>query len=1574
VKRTPRDASERHPRPAGARRDLLIISALALVAFSIVVAFDVFGWFRDRLEQFSPVIADNVLAVLVILAASFAVVSVRGLQRAEREGKLREETERRFRAMVEQVPAITYTWDPSAGGDDVASTYISPQIERLIGYTPEEWMSTPTFWNERIHSDDRARVVEDSATADREGTSFNQEYRVITRDGRIVWVRDESRTVAADSTGRPTLVQGVMYDITEQKEAEERTQDAENRYRTIVERVPTVAYTWDSADAPGEASAPYISPQIHRLLGYTAEEWLEDPSLWEACAHPDDRQATLEAWEDASIREETFTAEYRLRNADGRWVWIRDEAVPVSTGPRGRPIYQGVMFDITERKRAEERYRQLVEELPVVTYLANEQDPEGHHRLPYVAPSIEQLTGVSASEWMARPETWTELIHPDDRERVLEENIRTERSGDRFEIEYRILRRDGSIVWVHDTALLVERDGAWPVWQGVLEDVTARHEAEAGQRAAETRYRHLVERIPAAVYVDEVDEMATAIYISPQYERLTGYTPEERLAKPGLWVEMLHPDDRDTVLAESRRTNRSGDPFDLEYRLITKDGRMIWVHDHASLVDDQGGPPSWQGVLTDITERKLAEEALSRRDRILEASGFAAERFLNAPSWTDCLDDVLQRAGGAASASRAYVFRNETRGDDERLMTQVFEWTAQGIEATIGLDLTADVPYSEGGFARWEERLSQGYAISGRVRELPESERGRLEPQGILSILVVPIFSAGEWWGFVGYDQCEEEREWQPAEIEALSLVANTLGAAIGREKAMRTLSETEARYQTLIEQIPAVTYMESAAEPGKKLYVSPQVATILGFEPSEWSHEGWLGAIHPDDRERVLAEDQVTQETGEPFSCEYRMVRPDGGIVWLQDDAVLLRDDRGEPLYWQGVRFDVTARKEAEILLREAERRYRILVEQIPAITYIDERQDSDDPSSWPTTYISPQVETILGYSPEEWKADPDLWGSLIHPDDLERSRLADRRHYESGEPLVMELRMIAKDGTIHWIRDEAIMVMGDDGSLLWSQGILLDVTERKLAEEQLREAEDRYRSLIETIPAATYVDTVDALSRPVYVSPQMEQIYGYSPEEWKARPELWEQGLHPDDHDRVVAAVERHNHDGLPYEAEYRYRHRDGRWIWVHDQAVMLRDELGNLRFSQGVVFDITERRQADEQLRETEERFRAIVEHVPAGIYVDAPDTSMKTLYVSPQVRDITGIPEDEWIADPDSWVDALHPEDRDDVLGRYLTAVAAGEPWSDEYRMQTRDGRTIWVHDETTLIHDDEGRHAMLLGVLSDITERKLAEHALRESEQREREAAERLRALDDMKNTFLAAVSHELRSPLTAILGLALTLERSEMVEADRNDLLERLAANARKLDRLLKDLLDIDRLNRGIVDPQYRMTDVGALARRTIESLDALADRSIMVFAEPVVISVDPAKVERIIENLLMNAARHTKSDRTIWLKVRPQGEGILIAVEDDGPGVPEELREAIFEPFRQGPTSSPHSPGTGIGLSLVGRFAALHGGRAWVEEREGGGASFRVFLPAGKTQAPVVSGDPSSDEGVSANGQAEAG
>ncbi len=229
-----------------------------------------------------------------------------------------------------------------------------------------------------------------------------------------------------------------------------------------------------------------------------------------------------------------------------------------------------------------------------------------------------------------------------------------------------------------------------------------------------------------------------------------------------------------------------------------------------------------------------------------------------------------------------------------------------------------------------------------------------------------------------------------------------------------------------------------------------------------------------------------------------------------------------------------------------------------------------------------------------------------------------------------------------------------------------------------------------------------------------------------------------------------------------------------------------------------------------------------------------------------------------------------------------------------------------------------------------------------------ESTDRLRTLDEMKNTFLEAVSHELRTPLSAVLGIALTLARGEvkLTSDEAVDLLERLAANASKLERLLADLLDLDRLARGIVEPNRRPTDVGELVRGVVDSSDFVRDHRVEVEVEPVVVSIDAAKVERIVENLLANAVRHTPAEAAAWVYVRPKSDGVLITVDDEGGGVPSDLKMAIFEPFRQGPQHDRHTPGVGIGLSLVARFAELHGGRAWVEDRPGGGASFRVFIP----------------------------
>jgi signal transduction histidine kinase len=238
--------------------------------------------------------------------------------------------------------------------------------------------------------------------------------------------------------------------------------------------------------------------------------------------------------------------------------------------------------------------------------------------------------------------------------------------------------------------------------------------------------------------------------------------------------------------------------------------------------------------------------------------------------------------------------------------------------------------------------------------------------------------------------------------------------------------------------------------------------------------------------------------------------------------------------------------------------------------------------------------------------------------------------------------------------------------------------------------------------------------------------------------------------------------------------------------------------------------------------------------------------------------------------------------------------------------------------------------------------------------REAEAAERLRALNGLKDTLLHAVSHDLKGPMAAIRGSVSVLERAEqlkLTQEQRGEMMMQIAVSARKADNLVSDLLDLERLDRGVVDPDREPTDVLALVERTAEQNERVRDRDLDVGGDHVLVGVDRVKVERIIDNLLTNAAKYTAPGTPIGIHVDARDDGILLCVEDRGPGIPDEMKDVIFEPFRQGEGST--GKGVGIGLSLVRKFSELHGGRAWAEDRPGGGTIFKTLLPGELSRSP---------------------
>ncbi len=291
----------------------------------------------------------------------------------------------------------------------------------------------------------------------------------------------------------------------------------------------------------------------------------------------------------------------------------------------------------------------------------------------------------------------------------------------------------------------------------------------------------------------------------------------------------------------------------------------------------------------------------------------------------------------------------------------------------------------------------------------------------------------------------------------------------------------------------------------------------------------------------------------------------------------------------------------------------------------------------------------------------------------------------------------------------------------------------------------------------------------------------------------------------------------------------------------------------------------------------------------------------------------------------YLERVHPEDRARVDETVRQALADGQPFAVEHRLLLPDASERVISGRGRALIEG-GEPVSMVGTAQDVTEQRQVER---------------------LREDILSAVSHELRTPLTSVLGFALTLEerRSELDPETIDEIVTDIAQAARRLERLLADLLDIERLRVGHTVVRRERVDVGELVRRVVADYP-LGNRTVSITGGPVAANVDGAKMERIVDNLVVNAAKHTPPGSPIQIRLETLGTDLLLVVEDKGPGIADEYKQEVFETFNRGPNVLSMAPGAGIGLSLVARFAGIHGGRTWVEDVPGGGASFHVLIP----------------------------
>jgi diguanylate cyclase (GGDEF)-like protein/PAS domain S-box-containing protein len=315
-----------------------------------------------------------------------------------------------------------------------------------------------------------------------------------------------------------------------------------------------------------------------------------------------------------------------------------------------------------------------------------------------------------------------------------------------------------------------------------------------------------------------------------------------------------------------------------------------------------------RGRLLMRQSRSLASQAV-----ILDAAAYAAQRLLEPDALEAGIDDILGGLGTATSASRVYVFENSWSDAGSLLMSILHEWSAPGVPATDP-EHNHDWPYDDG-FAHWATALAAGRPVQTRFSEATGPELQDMRDSGIRSHVAVPVTVGGAWWGFVGFDDCERERVWTDAELDALQVAAATYGAAVTRRRVAEAMQRAEDRYRTLVEQLPVAVYIDGLDDNATTLYISPQIERLIGYTADEWEHdpELWPRLLHPEDRDRALTAQARHNETGLPFREEYRMLHKDGSVVWIRDEAVVVRGDDGRFLYSQGILQDVSDVKEAE-------------------------------------------------------------------------------------------------------------------------------------------------------------------------------------------------------------------------------------------------------------------------------------------------------------------------------------------------------------------------------------------------------------------------------------------------------------------------------------------------------------------------------------------------------------------------------------------------------------------------------------------------------------------------------------
>jgi PAS domain S-box-containing protein len=1409
--------------------------------------------------------------------------------------------------------------------------------------------------------------------------------------------------------------QAIARDVTERKRAVEALRKSEDKYRDIF---ASMLEGYFEADLAGNMI--FFNESVSKFFGYPRDELMG--LNYRKFTSPEEEQRIFQAFNEVyKTGNPHEIGDYEIIKKDGS-IGIAAFSVSLLRNAAGQPIgFRGVTRDVTEKRKteatlqqSEENYRKILEMAPEGIAINRLKD----ERNVLVNDAFCRHTGYRREEIIGRSALELNLFCDRADYKRFAKTLRKEERVEGLEINF----------WAKDGTILNDLVSARPIrFQGedcllvVATNINALKQAEEALRESEERYRSIIEDTEASYF--ETDLGGNYTFVNDAECKMLGYTREELI---GMNYRQLSPETiAQKIYHFFNETYKTGKPIKLmDQEIIKKDGTKLIAEVSASLMrNSEGELIGFRGIARDISKRTQAEEALRQSEEkyrtILEnitEGYFENDLRGNFTFFNDSLpktygysrDELLHMnyrqfmdEENVAKVYQAYntVYTTGKPGNEIQFEVIRKDGSRRYLENSVSLMRDQQgKPIGFRGISRditerrqAEEKLRQseekyrtildtmwdGYwetdlagnmtfvndahcRMTGSTRERLIGRNNRQYTNEATAKKMYEVFNqvykTGELVKNFDFEFIKREGTKTCTEI-SVALIRDAQGKPIGfrgvshditeRKKIEDALRQSEERHRNIIETMEE-SYYELDLK-GNFTQVNDKVVRDLGYTKEELIGTNSQQYRDGKNEEKIYQHYNELYKTGKTIrALEVVYVSKKGIPRTYELTASLIRDAHGKPIGFRGVSRDVTERKQMEEALRQSEEQYRTIIETMQEGYF-----EIDLKGSY--TFANQALCKRQGYSKDELIGMNNR--QFQDETNAQKAYQAFHEVYRTGEPnKTLEMETIGKDGTKRISEVSVSLIRDAQGKPIGFRGISHDITERKQIEEALRQNEERYRTIVETMYdgyfevdlAGNFTFVNDAQCR--MTGSSRERLIGKNNREYTTKEEA----------KQLYEAFSGVYKTGEPIKGyAFEFIKKDGTKAFNEISVFLIRDAQGKPIGFRGMSRDVTERKLAEEALRQSEEKYRNILENMLEG-YTELDLKGNFTLVNDKVVRDL-GYTKEELVGTNSQQY--RNGKNEEEIYQAYNELYKTGEPIRAlEVEYISKEGTKMIYELSASLIRNAEGKPIGFRGVSRDVTERKKAE------EQLKRYAAELERSNEEVKN-FAYIVSHDLRVPLVNLKGYTSELrtalgviganfdaalphlideKRSEVAMALHEDVpeaLEFITNSVSRMDSFINAILILSRLGRQNLKPEP--IDMNAVVQKTMEIMShQIKERGIEVIVGslPQVVA-DRTSMEQIIGNILSNAVKYTDPERPCRIEVAAEahdGETIF-TIRDTGRGITQEDMHKVFAPFRR--AGKQDTQGEGMGLAYVQTLVRRHGGRIWCESEPGKGTTFTFTI-----------------------------